>query len=254
MRIGLSSIELPEVEYLFSAKNGNINFSVSVNGAPIVLKEITSGNYRSTDMVTELQATLKEVDTGFSVALYPVTGRITIFHATLPFQIWWASNQPAIAAQSRNWGLGYSLGFRTKTVTSVSDPDPVTPLPDRQSMTAPAILRVQPAAYYLLQLLIPDPVETISHRLADGTYIPVFAKLVLRDNWYHLQFDDNSNMLRKEYTFLTPVNVSTIRMRLLDPYGRLVHLFDLDWSATLELYEVTNSRTYHAVQESYSRR
>jgi hypothetical protein len=252
MRIGLSSIELPEVEYVFSAKNGNISFSVSVNGAAPTIVTIEQGNYRSTEMVTELQAVFQAVDPLFNVGLNLVSGKITITHQNKPFQIWWASDQPAIAAMRRDWGIGYNLGFREKIVSSVADPTVALPL--QQSMTGTSILRVQPAAYYLLQLLIPEPVENIKHRLTDGTSIPVFAKLVLRENWYHIQFDDNSNLLRKEYTFLTPVNVASVRMRLLDPYGRLVRIFDMDWSATLELYEVTNARAYHAVQQSYGRR
>ena len=254
MRIGLSSIELPEVEYVFSAKNGNTSFAVSVNGGAPTVLTIEQGNYRSTEMVTELQDVLQAFDPLFIVGLDIVSGKITIYHQNKPFQIWWASDQPLIAAQRREWGLGYNLGFREKIVSSVLDPDLVTPFPLRQSMTPISLLRVQPAPYYLLQLLIPEPVDVITHRLLDGTSIPVFAKLILRENWYHLQFDDNSNLLRKEYTFLTPVNVSTVRMRLLDPYGRLVRIFDMDWSATLELYEVTNARTYHAVQQSYGRR
>lgn len=247
MRIGLSSVELPEVEYLFSGKNGNLNFSVSVGGGPIQNLTIEAGNYRSTEMVVELQAVLQDAfGAAFTVGLDLVSGKLTFTHATQPFQIWWASSDPAIATQRREWGLGYNLGFREKVVTSVGS-GPYT-------MTPTSILRVQPAAYYLLQLLIPEPVEAISHRLADGTSIPVFAKLVLRENWYHLQFDDNSNLLRKEYTFLTPVNVASVRLRLLDPYGRLVRIFDMDWSATLEFYEVKNSRTYHAIQQSYARR
>jgi hypothetical protein len=247
MRIGLSSVELPEVEYLFSGKNGNLNFSVSVGGGPIQNLTIEAGNYRSTEIVIELQAVLQDAfGAAFTVGLDLVSGKLTFTHATQPFQIWWASSDPAIATQRREWGLGYNLGFREKVVTSVGS-GPYT-------MTPTSILRVQPAAYYLLQLLIPEPVEAISHRLADGTSIPVFAKLVLRENWYHLQFDDNSNLLRKEYTFLTPVNVASVRLRLLDPYGRLVRIFDMDWSATLEFYEVKNSRTYHAIQQSYARR
>jgi hypothetical protein len=255
MRIGLSSVELPEVEYLFSAKNGNINFSVSLDGTAPVPLTIEAGNYRSTDMAEELQGVLRDAfgspptaTTYFSVGVNTISGKIIITHGSLPFTIWWASDQAAIASQRRDWGIGYNLGFREKIVSA-------TPTgTGSYEMTAMAVLRVQPAAYYLLQLLIPEPVEAITHRLADGTSIPVFAKLVLRENWYHLQFDDNSNLLRKEYTFLSPVDISNVRMRLLDPYGRLVQINDLDWSATVELYEVKNSRTYHAIQQTYARR
>lgn len=246
MRIGLSSIELPESEHLFSLKNGNLNFSVSVDGAVPTELTIVAGNYTTTEMVTELQAVLQDLDANFTVGLDLVSGKLIFYNSAKPFTIWWASNDPAIAVLRREWGLGYNLGFREKVVSSTTGAAPYT-------MTAVSVIRVQPAAYYLLQLLIPEPVENITHRLGNGTSIKAFAKLILRENWYHLQFDDNSNLLRKEFTFLTPVNVSSVRMRLLDPYGRLVRIFDMDWSATLEFYEVKNSRTYHAIQQSYGR-
>lgn len=247
MRVSLASVELPEVEYLFSEKNGNLTFWLKVGAAPKVQYRIEAGNYKSSEMVTELNDVL--AGTGVTVALDLISGKLRFNHPTEVFELDVASSDAEVAARAKDWGIGYNLGFRNKVVQSgvVADISGQTIIPT-------SILRMQPAAYYLLQLLIPEQVEAITHRLDRGSSIPAFAKLVLRENWYHLQFDDNSNLLRKEYTFLSPVNVTTVRLRLLDPYGRLVSMFDMDWSVTLEFYEVTNSRAYNAIAQTYERR
>ena len=249
MRVSLASVELPEVEYLFSCKNGNLNFTVTV-GATTKTLAITPGNYRQTDMAAEMAAVLNSAAGfgagAFAVAVDVVTGLISIQKVAAPlgFTIAWQSDVQRIAERRTEWGLGYYLGFRSRTVSSTA----------AGLMKGVAIVRMQPAAYYLLQLMIPDQVEAITHRLQSGASIPAFGKLVLRDSWYHLQFDDNSNLVRKEYTFLTPINVSSVRARLLDAYGEPVDLADLDWSMTLEFYEVTNSRTANVIGRAYERR
>jgi hypothetical protein len=239
-------VELPEVDYLFSSKNGNLNFSVQVGDAPPVQLFIPAGNYRSSEITAQLDATLKAYDPNFEVTLDLVAGKLT-FYNTVPFTMSVVSDDGEIAARRKEWGIGYYLGFREKVMTAVGDASA------GYSITPASILRMQPSAYYLLQLMIPDQVEAITHRLSQGGSVPAFAKLVLRDTWYHIQFDDNSNLLRKEFTFPTPVNISAVRMRLLDPWGRLVGMFDMDWSVTLEFYEVTGSRAYGVISRGIGR-
>lgn len=247
MRVSLSSVELPEVEYLFSTKNGNLNFSVQVDAAPPVQLTIPAGNYTSSEMTAQLNATLKAYDPNFDVVLDLVSGKLT-FYNTVPFMISTVSDDGEIAARRKEWGIGYYLGFRDKVMTASPAVDV-----SGYSVTPASILRMQPSAYYLLQLMIPDQVEAITHRLSQGGSVPAFAKLILRDNWYNIQFDDNSNLLRKEFTFPTPVNISAVRLRLLDPWGRLVGMFDMDWSVTLEFYEVTGSRAYGVISRGIGR-
>lgn len=247
MRVSMASVELPEVEYLFSCKNGNLSFIISVDGGLEQTLTITAGNYTQTEMANEIERVLNVAygAGAFQVAVDPITDILSIqkMGAPLDFTINWNSSVQKIADRRTEWGLGYYLGFRQRTVVSTAG----------GLMQGAVIVRLQPAAYYLLQLMIPDQVEAITHRLPDGASIPAFGKLCLRHNWYKMQFDDNSNLLRKEYTFLTPVNVPTVRVRLVDAYGELVDMADLNWSVTLEFYEVTNSRVNHTISRGYER-
>jgi hypothetical protein len=243
MRIALSSVELPEVEYLFSARHGNLTFAIADASGAKQSFEIPEGNYTADQLVTEINGLISAWNASMTATLDDYSGKLTITHSGgKPFVFYGASDNAMIAARFKEWGLGYNLGFRKRVVESVAG-----------VVEGVAVVRIQPAPYYLLQLLIPDQVEAITHQLPGGGSVPAFAKVVLRESWYYLQFDDNSNFLRKEYTFLTPVNLSTIRMRLLDAYGDPVDIHDMDWSATLEIYEVTNAKQYNAIGYGYAR-
>jgi len=241
MRIALSSIEIPNVEWVFSAKHGNINFSWRLTTSSAWTDEtIPAGNYTFDSLADAIQDAL---GTNFTVTVSPTTSLMTITHTLgTDFVFRGASSESRIAERRNYWGLGYYMGFRTQEVTSVGG-----------VMTGTSLVLVQSAPYYLIQLEIPKPVEPLTHRLMESGWIGAFAKVVLRDGYYTISFDDGGNMLRKENTFLAPVNIQAFRVRVVDPFGDTVNLLDMDWSLTLELYEVVNSRVYSAISETYGR-
>jgi hypothetical protein len=246
-RIALSSVEIPLVEYLFSSNHGNINFTVKVGAGPITQLTIAAGNYRDDQLAAEMATVLQAFNAGFLCSRSTTTGLVTITHATSAFQMTLVSDNSEIAERPTHWGLGYYLGFRSKaTLSSTAGPAPYT-------LTGSTVILVQPTPYYLLQMECPDPVQSITHCTTMRTSIPAFAKLALHDNVYSIQFNNNSDYMRKEYTFLAPVNVTQLHVRLLDPYGSLVDMRAMDWSFTVELYEVVNSRTYAHLSSTFER-
>ena len=229
MRIALASVELPDVEPVFSAKNGNLSFRLQVGAGPEVVCAIPAGTYTEATLVTALGAAL-----GADFTVTVVDGRLTITSVSASvFTLRLGSTVSDIADRPKDWGIGYPLGFRTQEVTG-------------QTVVAPCPMTLEPAAYYLLQLMIPDQVTSFVHVLAGTGSIPVFAKVILREP---RPFDDGANLVRKEFTFLTPVNLYAVRVRLLDAYGRPVDLCCRDWSLTLELYEITSQHTRAAILE-----
>jgi len=145
--------------------------------------------------------------------------------------------------------MGYSLGFRSVKVTST-----YVAASGMNSITGTSVINVQPNTYYLLQLHCPDSVVNVYHRLYNDHYIEAFAKLVLKDNAYQIQYDDSSNLLRKENTFLAPITIPFFQLRLLNPWGAQVNMLAADWSVTLEVTEVVNSNTYNEYSMTYSRK
>jgi hypothetical protein len=245
-RIALSSAEIPLVEQLFSTTHGNLNFSMKFGGGGFLPYTIAAGNYTDTQLVSELESVLQTVSPAFTCSLSPTTGLLTITHPTTNFELVLTSSDTSIAGRPTHWGLGYYLGFRAKD-TVVSTTSGV------RTVSASTVLLIQPTPYYLLQLWCPDEVQNIMHCTTARTSIAAFAKLVLQNNVYSIQFNSNADLMRKEYTFLAPVNVSQLRVRLVDPYGSTVDMRSMDWSFMVELYEVVNSRTYAHMGLTYDR-
>ena len=246
-RLALSSSEVPFVEYLFSTRHGNLNFAVSLGGGAFVPGSILPGNYTDSGLISELQAALQVISPAFTCSLNTVTGLITITNTLTSFEFSGLSDNLTIAARATHWGLGYYLGFRSKALlASTTSAAPYT-------LTAISVILVQPTTYYLLQLGYPDQIQNITHCVANHASIPAFAKLVLRENIYAIEFNNNKDYLRKEHTFLSPVNVTQLRARLVDPFGCTVDMRCMDWSFTVELYEVVNSRTYAHMGLAYER-
>lgn len=247
-RLALSSVELPLVEFLFSECHGNLTMNVDVSGRDAEAVSIFPGNYQVCDLINALYTALTTVDPSFNVFLLRTTGTLCITSPTF-FTLDPVSSTPAIAARPNYWGLGYYLGFRSKGPL-VATPDPDTGL---YTLCATAVVLVQPTPYYLLQVWASDLLENVTHRVGAGASVPAFAKLVLRDGFYTIEFIDNGDYMRKEFTFLAPTNISQLRLKLLDPFGYPVNLRGMDWSSTFELYEVVNSRTYNTMSLTYER-
>ena len=244
MRIRLSSVELPLVESVFSESRQNIQFGVDIAGLKTSLT-IPSGNYDPSGFCNAIQVALQTVDSSFSCVLNPLTGCMTI-HRTSgggAFTLYLSSG--TYSARKTYWGIGYYMGFRTQVV--VADVSGSV-----GSVVAPSLVLTRSNPYMLLQLRCPDQLENITHRIYGNSSIPAFAKLVLRGDSFVAAFDDNANLLRKEYTFLAPSNLATLYIRLVDPFGDTVNMFDMDWSMTLEVTEVVNSNVYAAIGQTYS--
>lgn len=252
IRVRLASVELPLVEHAFSAAKGNDTFSVKVGTVArfIQSEQLLAGNYTAASLVNAVEVLLKKIQGSFTCTLNPTTGFVTINNTAVAFILDFSSLVIEVANRPTHWGLGYYLGFRESLISST-----LINIPTAVYYTAvgTSVINVQATPYYLLQLKCPDPVVNVTHRLNNETHVEAFAKLVLRDNYYQLQFDDGSNLLRKEYTFLSPITIPFFQMSILDPWGKMVNMLDADWSLTLEVTEIVNSKTFADIAKTYAR-
>ena len=258
MRVALSSIELPEVAYVFSATAGNIQFAVTTGTGVQVPLQIAEGNYTPAQLAEAVQDAIhgSSIGMGLDCSYNSITNRIT-FTASMggPYTVSLFGSTSAsggcggtcplkdVSKRSRFWGIGYNMGFRDKYIGV--------------SAGAPAIACQSPQtaapAYYLLQLRCPDMMENTLHRTESGSFVQALAKVVLRNGAYALQTDDGGNLLRKENVFQSPTQIATLRISLVDAYGDLVEMGDVDWSMTFELMEVVSSCQYNELNRAYGR-
>jgi hypothetical protein len=249
MRVRLASIEIPLVEYLFSEQYGNLTMAVAIGTSPFKsMKPLVTGNYTAETLVATVDANLKLLHSGFSCTINTINGQCTIRNTSVPFELYMLSySNTEVSKRKSYWGLGYYLGFRQSRITSLKNTD------GSFFATGISVVNIQQNQYYLLQLFYPDSIVNVTHRLHDKGFIEVFAKIILKDGSFAITFDDNSNLLRKEYTFLAPVTIPQFTVKLLNQYGEPVNMLHVDWSITLEITEIVNSKTYMKLSNTYNK-
>jgi hypothetical protein len=249
MRVRMASLELPLVEHVFSAYKGNVSFEVRIKYDKFTTKvgPIPDGNDTVGELCALLDRLLKGVNPDFTCSLDPVSNRIVVKNTGILFRLYMSSDKSAVGERATHWGLGYYLGFRDREIMPAQADGVYTTV-----AVAPPSLK--PTPYYLMQLKCPEQAVNLYHPGVGPAYIEAFAKVILKEDHYTTQFDDNSNMLRKEYTFLSPTAVPFFEVTLLDPWGVPVNMMDADWSMTLEVTEVVNSKTYDNLLTTYQRR
>jgi len=248
-RVGLTSVEVPQVTYVFLS-GANTTIRVTDPSGLIVYATVTipPGNYTGSQLAAAVTAAMAGDVSGSCV--YDGIGNRFSFDnfGSVAYTLALQSPDAMVAARHRDWGLGYNLGFRTLLVTVGAG----------STVTATGSPTLLPPAYMLLQLQCPDMMENTLHRLADGSFVQALAKLVLRPgpcygvagDYYQVQYDDLRNGVRKENVFVRPTSIAQLRLRLLDAYGSVVDMGDTDWSATLEFTEVVSAGQYSALNRA----
>jgi hypothetical protein len=248
IRIRLASVEVPLVEPMFTKLKGNVSFRVRLGTSTTynLMGYLTDGNYTKASLIDAIQTSLMLIDSNFSVTLNDITGLVSITNSTTSFAIDFASPLDTIACRPTHWGLGYYLGFRDTFETSELSAG-------IYSVSGTSVINIDANPYYLVRLKCPDELVNVTHRVVGGNFVSAFAKIILTNSYYQLQFDNNSNLVRNEYTFLSPVNVPQFQISLLDPWGELVNMMDVDWSYTVEVTEIKNRDVYNTLLTTYKK-
>jgi hypothetical protein len=57
-------------------------------------------------------------------------------------------------------------------------------------------------------------------------------------------YDDGSTLLSNEIIFPSPVDINFLNIKLVDPYGEVIDLVGMNFSFSLEITEVLNTKLY----------
>ena len=259
----LSSIEIPNTIYTFTEKKNNLSFKVKtadIDGIQRTLSiKIPEGNYSASSLLTELQT---QFNTGFrnpygiflSVTLDVATAKISIIHnglAAYPVvsptatptasaqPIWFSFEAPTTDGE-RNYGLGlgFNLGYRQKCY-NITTPFATSPL-TTYKLVAESCINTVGDNYIFLTI---NDLHVVDHK-TNTDYLQVLAKIIIREERNAIIFDDGSSCLSNEIIFPSPVDISQFNIKLVDPYGACVDLNGMNFSFTLEITEVLNTKLY----------
>lgn len=242
--IRLSSIEIPNTYYDFSANRGNISMRIYYpSGQTSVYNDIviTEGNYIvdttantiPSNLVYELEGKLNANTLGlsFTADFNLITSKLTIKEDTNKFfDIDFITNN-IFANRLNDWGLGYNLGFRKKAYYGSF------------SYTGEAIVDAVGTNYLFLSL---DPDwKVVKHTNITTTELAAFAKIIVSVPKNTVIYDNGSNTLTKEYWFDKPQTIRSFNVRLTDLYEHPIDLLGQEISFTIELKEVMNTSLYN---------
>ena len=259
LRIRVTSVEFPNNYPFFTSLRRNVTlriwYRVGVSEARYADLVIDAGNYSAGDMMDALNAAAAAAQgagalpagMNLTATFSEVTGRFT-FTATRYFGI-----DTTTGGYNRrfDYGLGYYLGLSRGLHRSAV-------VAGKETVVSDWCASFQGDNYLLLQV---NDFVCVTQTIAtnDSTWTPegrnkeelvALAKIVLREPKNYMTFDDYAGQHAKEVVFPSPVDLSRLRVRVLDPYGEVVDMCSAQFSFSLEVLEIRNPLVYNAVRDS----
>jgi hypothetical protein len=224
--IRVASIEIPNNFYAFSRQKENITFYVKLSSSPSYTEiNISEGNYLPSEIGDEVMNKLITIDPNFIANVNLVTGKFNIENAIQQFDIQF----PSIKNAPTNWGLGYNLGY---TLTEYTN---------QNYLKSERIVDLVGDTYIFLQL---GDYEGVQHEKPNKNILSATAKIVVTVEKFAVLFDNGSNFISKEVAFPSPTNISSFDVRLFDTNSNFIDLLGTNYSFTVEITEILNSRLY----------
>jgi hypothetical protein len=264
IRLRVASVEIPNMFYTFSKAKKNTTFIIKAFDISGIVRqaliEIPDGNYNSQELIDEIQSQLdtkmrdqygifltislntinaKVTFTNNGVAATPITPTSVPTQSAKQFVLDFIT---AVCFKNRlhNFGLGYNLGYRCKAYkASKTEISPETDL-TIYSITAEGCLDVVGDNYIFLAM---NDLHTVEQKTNEN-YLQVLAKIIVREDKQAVIYDDGGTLLANEIVFPSPVDLKVLNIQLLDAFGEIVDLCGMNFSFSIEITEVLNTRLY----------
>jgi hypothetical protein len=240
--IQLSSIELPNAWYLFSSVKANNVMKIQINRDTAVVYEIVipDGNYDITSLPHYLNTTyfyLSDTETDLQyikISINPNNGKTTICSedCDMTFSVYFNESINANIMQCLGWMLGFRLANYLNMTSIVSE----------------GLYDGGGDRYIYVS------VEDFQNNVNENNIVcfdrsilnqHVIAKIPLINGKFSITSNDyNGLSLSKIRKYNGPVNIRRLHIKLLDKYGEVIDLNNMDYSITFELellYENMNA-------------
>lgn len=261
IRARIASIEIPNIWYEFSAAHyQNTHFQICAYDISNVLQSATitipDGNYSATDLITMVQAKLNTsfntpYGTFINVSIDPHTIKTSFIHTGVgpkgsaaptvsakPFVL--NFKVPDLCYKPFDFGLGSNLGFMNTFYNVNTVYTDVSSAQTQYIQTSESLLDVVSNQYLFLSI---DDLHGVEQKTSDN-YFQALAKIIVREDKLSVIYDDGSTLLSNDVIFPSPVDLKQIRVRLTDPYNQVIDLNYLNFSFSLEITEVMNTKMY----------
>lgn len=242
VQMQLAAIELPTTYYVISKQYGNNFFSLSVNGSTIIVN-IPSGNYDQTTIITAINNQLALLGAPYNLVAFvlnltngttgsgqTMVGEITSGTVTsieLDFQ----TDKNGIDDRGTPLPLkfGWLLGFRNGNYAN------------NLNYVSEGILDVSGPKY--VYLVLDDHNNNVNNSFFSAFNSSILNKNILarisvQANPFHTLQQNNLNIVTTPREYFGPVNLQIMNIQLLDEYGRILDLNNMDFSFCITLTTV----------------
>ena len=240
VQMQLGSIELPTTYYVISKQYGNNFFSITANGlAPHVI-QIPDGNYDQNTIMHAINNQLSFLPAPYNQILFAinlVSGITGSAQTMVGFQDLSGNTSLEVNFQADRYGVddrntplplkfGWILGFRNGIYTN------------NLNYVSEGVVNITGPNY--LFLVVDDYKNNVNNNFyaAFNSSIlnkNILARISLQSNTFNVLEQSNLNMITTPREYFGPVDLQNLTIQLLDEYGRIVDLNNMDFSFCLIL-------------------
>lgn len=239
LQMQLTAIELPTSYYVVSKQYNNNYFTINVNGSSIVIS-IPDGNYTQNTIMNIINNQLTNAGAPFNYISFIVnlnnddtgscqtlvgpngTGTVTILEVNFQTDRNGIEDRGTPLPLKLGWNLGFRNGNYVGSVNYVSE--------GIVDLTGPRYL----------YLVIDDYNNNVNNNFYSAFNSSILnknilARISLNANKFNILEQNNLNIVTTPREYFGPINLNVMNIQLLDEYGRIVDLNNMDYSFCLTL-------------------
>ena len=239
LKMQLAAIELPTTYYVVSKQYNNNYFNITVNEDNTVI-EIPDGNYTQTTIMdiitTQLSLAgapfsyisfiinLTNATTGSAQTMVGPNGTGIVTNLELNFQ--YDRNGVEDRGTPLPLKFGWNLGFRNGIYSGVTN-----------YVSEGVVDFTGPRYFYLVVDDYNNNVNNNFYSAFNNSVLNknILARISLQANQFNILQQNNLNIVTTPREYFGPVNLYAMNIQLLDEYGRIVDLSNMDFSFCLNL-------------------
>ena len=248
----LTAFEMPETYYSISKALGNNYFTIHINSSSELKKAVITipdGNYTSTSIINYLNNYCSSgplsgynyykyilftlnVDADSSGSGQMIVGissscPVGTFDFVLDFQT--TPEGLSDASSPLPLKLGWLFGFRNGVYTGNS------------TYVSEGIVDMSGSRY--LYLVVDDYNNNVNNSFFSAFHSSILNKNILaristKNSWFDILSQSNLNLITTPRQYFGPVDIQKLKIQLLDEYGRVIDLHNMDYSFCLTLQSV----------------
>jgi len=246
LQIQLAAIELPTTYYVISKQYGNNFFNLTITTSTSLtpfstIIQIPDGNYDSTSILYAINNQLTLAGAPYDnisfainltngttgsgqvlVGVVPGPTVITAFELNFQADIYGNPDQNTPLPLKFGWLLGFRNGIYINNLNYVSE----------------GVVDITGPRYFFLVF------DDYNNSVNNGFYAAfnssmlnknILARISLQANTYNVLEQNNLNIITTPREYFGPVNLQNLNIQLLDEYGRIVDLNNMDFSFCVTL-------------------